>query len=87
MMTAIENKEIKGLSIRTLLALIVATVSICTTVLVSYSSLTAQIVKTNNGMDKVQLKVESDLRYTELRMTVLEKTVTLLQMQIDNLKK
>jgi len=86
-MTAIETKEIKGWNLRNLLALVVATVSMCTTVLVSYSNLTAQIVKTQTGMDKVQLKVDSDLRYTDLRMTVLEKTVTLLQMQIDNLKK
>lgn len=88
---ALENKEIRGLSWKSLLALIVATISICSTVLVSYSSLTAQIVRVRSEAqaDKDILKqaVESDRKYTELRFLVMDKTLTLLQLQIDDLKK
>lgn len=89
-MTSLENKEIKGLSWKNLISLIIATVSICTTVLVSYSSLTAQIVRVRSEAqsDKEILKqaVESDKKYTELRFLVMDKTLTLLQLQIDDLK-
>lgn len=86
-MTPLENKEIRGMSYKNLLALIIATVSICTTVLISYSSLKAQIVKTQANQDNAQVAYNADQKYTELRLTVMERTLTLIQMQIDNLKK
>lgn len=86
-MTPLENTEIKGLTWKTLLALIIATGSIVTTVLISYNNLSAQIVSTQSTQERAEIRYNSDSRYSDLRMTVLEKTVTLLQLQIDNLKR
>lgn len=86
-MTTLENKEIRGLNWRGLLAIVLATGSIVTTVLVSYHNLSAQIVKTQTTQERTQVMYNADARYSDLRMTVLEKTVTLLQLQIDNLKR
>jgi len=86
-MTAIETREIKGINLRNIITIVIATGSIVTTVLVSYANLSAQNVKTQNSVERMQLRVDSDARYLDLRMSVMEKTLTLLQLQIDNLKK
>lgn len=90
-MTSFETKEIRGLNWRNLIGAVVGTVSVVTTILLSYSDLKAEIAETRSKQEKYQekttLKYESDARYDDLRLTVLEKTVTLLQLQIDNLKK
>lgn len=90
-MTPLENKEIRGLSWKSLTALIIATISICTTVLMSYTSLKAQIleskVEAKSYKTSLEITLEADKKYTELKFAIMEKTLTLLQLQIDNLKK
>lgn len=78
-MTAIEHKELKGITLRNLIVTIVSTASIVCSVMTTYFELKEDI-RDIKARQEVQAKVY------DMRLTLLEGQVTLLQKQIDNLK-
>lgn len=78
-MTPLEAKEIRGLSIKSIFWLVSCTVTIMLSILTSYFSLKAQI-------REVQVSKDSDSRYNDLRMKVLEQKVDVLDIQLKEIK-
>lgn len=78
--TQIETKELRGVSLRTLYAIIVATATIVLTVFGSYSSLKGQI-------KEMQSQKDSDSRYNDLRMKILEQRLDANDIQLKELSK
>lgn len=76
----IEEKQLKGIILKTIYAIIIGTASIVFTVFGTYSSLSGQITK-------MQFQKDSDARYNDLRMKTLEQKVDALQIMIENMKK
>jgi len=74
-MTAIEHRELKGITIKNLVVTIISTASIVVSVMTSYFQLKGDI----NQIRTVQ---DSQTRINELRLKVLESNVTVLQEQV-----
>lgn len=74
-MTAIEHRELKGITIKNLVVTIISTASIVVSVTASYFQLKSDI----NQIRTVQ---DSQSRINELRLKVLESNVTILQQQV-----
>ncbi len=74
-MTAIEHRELKGITIKNLVVTIISTASIVVSVTASYFQLKSDI----NQIRTVQ---DSQSRINELRLKVLESNVTMLQQQV-----
>jgi uncharacterized membrane protein YqhA len=78
-MTAIENVQIKGMTIGTFKSILVSTVVICSTIIGIYYSLVAKI-------DKISQSTESSNKLTELRLSYLEQKINALEIQINQIK-
>lgn len=78
-MTAIEHKELKGITIRNLVVTIFSTASIVASVMATYFQL-------KNDVHDVSIKQETQARVYEVRLKVLEGQVAVLQHQVDELK-
>lgn len=78
-MTAIENQQIKGITIGTLKSILISTVVICSTIIGIYYSLVAKI-------DKISQSTESSNKLTELRLSYLEQKINALEIQINQIK-
>ena len=78
-MTAIETKELKGVNLKNIVAIIIATVGICTTTVVSYTKLESKI-------EMVGLKDEGDDRYNELRLRTIEINLSSMDLRIKELE-
>jgi uncharacterized membrane protein YqhA len=78
-MTAIENQQIKGLTIGTFKTILVSTVVICSTIIGIYYSLVTKI-------DKISQSTESSNKLTELRLSYLEQKINALEIQINQIK-
>lgn len=77
-MAAIETKELRGVSLKTLYALIVTTAIICTSIYGSYASIITkinEIVLTNQSNDKLY----------DLRLKALEQKITAIEIQLREL--
>lgn len=77
--TPIETREIRGLSIKGLITLIVCTISICGTVIGTYSSL-------NSKIDTLKIERQSEERITDLRIRTLETQLSALNTQVRQLE-
>lgn len=75
----IESKELRGISLKTLYALITATALIILTVYGSYSALKSEI-------QDIKTQKEGDSKYNDLRMRVLEQKVDMNTMSIKNIE-
>ena len=78
-MTAIETKELKGVNLKNIVAIIIATVGICTTTIVSYSKLESKI-------DKLELQKQGDERYNELRLRTIEINLSSMELRIKEIE-
>ena len=78
-MTAIEHKELKGITIRNLVVTIFSTASIVASVMATYFQL-------KNDVHDVSLKQETQARVSEVRLKVLEGEVAVLQRQVDDIR-
>jgi len=78
-MTAIENQQIKGMTIGTFKSVLVSTVVICSTIIGIYYSLVAKI-------DKIAQTTEANSKLTELRLSYLEQKINALEIQINQIK-
>ena len=77
-MAAIETKELRGVSLKTLYAIIVTTIIICTSIYGSYISIITkinEIVLTNQSNDKLY----------DLRLKALEQKITAIEIQLRDL--
>ncbi|HVW15731.1 MAG TPA: hypothetical protein VHB54_17995 [Mucilaginibacter sp.] len=78
-MTAIEHKELKGITIRNLVVTIVSTASIVASVMTTYFQL-------KEDLHNVSARQETQARVDEVRLKVLESEVAVLQHQVDDLR-
>lgn len=78
-MTSIENHQIKGITIKNIVVTIISTVSIVASVTTAYFGLKSEIQAVKSDMT-------TETRINNLRLTVLENQVTLLQKQINEMK-
>lgn len=77
-MAAIETKELRGVSLKTMYTLVVTTMIICISIYSSYSSIIAkinEIVLTNQSNDKLY----------DLRLKALEQKITAIEIQLKDL--
>lgn len=78
-MTAIENQQIKGITIGTLKSILISTVVICSTIIGIYYSLVTKI-------DKIAQSTEANNELIELRLSYLEQKINALEIQINQIK-
>jgi hypothetical protein len=78
-MTAIEEKELKGITLKNLLITMFSTISIVASVVITYSNLKADIT---NVKDQQELAY----RVYDVRLKVLESQVSVLQADVKELK-
>jgi hypothetical protein len=78
-MTAIEHKELKGITLKNLLVTIVSTASIVASVMTTYFGLKTDIREIRNSQE-TQAKVDN------IRIQVLEDQVSLLQKEMAGIK-
>jgi hypothetical protein len=78
-MTAIEHKELKGITIRNLVVTIVSTASIVASVMTTYFQL-------KDDIRDIRLAQQTQNRVNDIRLKVLENQVAVLQRQVDEIK-
>ncbi|HVW98175.1 MAG TPA: hypothetical protein VHA56_19545 [Mucilaginibacter sp.] len=76
MMTTIENRQLKGITIKNAVITIISTASIVASVVTSYFDL-------KSGIQAIKSSQETEARINNLRITVLENQVNVLQKQIN----
>lgn len=85
-MDALETKEIRGLSIKALSWLLGSTIMIVSSVMASYFLIKNDIVKVDTKVETLRNEKNSDDRYNDLRMKVIEAQVNTLGGQVDVLR-
>lgn len=78
---SIETKEIRGISLRNIIALVVCTVTICTTVMGTYFKLQANQKDVFVQLNEIKLQKANDEKYTDLRLRTLEIRIENLEIQ------
>ncbi|MDB4926766.1 hypothetical protein [Mucilaginibacter sp.] len=78
-MTAIEHKELKGITIKNLVVTVVSTASIVVSVMTSYYQLRSDI----HDVKSIQ---DTQSRVNEIRLKILENNVAVLQQQVNQIK-
>jgi cell division protein FtsL len=78
-MTAIEHRELKGITIKNLIVTVVSTASIVISVMTSYFQLKGDI-------NEIRTMQDSQSRINELRLKVLEGNVAVLQQEVREIK-
>jgi hypothetical protein len=78
-MTAIEHKELKGITIKNIIVTIISTASIVVSVMTTYFNL-------KSDMSELQEHQETTERVNEIRLKVLESQVSLLQQEVQQIK-
>jgi len=78
-MTAIEHKELKGITVKNLVVTIMSTASIVASVMTTYFGL-------KNDITEIRNEQNTEARINNIRLKVLEGEVTLLQKEVDDLK-
>jgi hypothetical protein len=78
-MTAIEHKELKGITVKNLVVTIVSTASIVASVMTTYFGLKNDILQIKNSQ-------EAEARVNNIRLKILEDHVVLLQKEVDEIK-
>jgi len=78
-MTAIEHKELKGITIRNMVVTIISTASVVASVMTTYFNLQENISDIKNHQ-------ETTNRVNEIRLKLLEGEVAVLQQQVEKIK-
>ena len=78
-MTAIEHRELKGITIKNLVVTIASTASIVASVMTTYFSLKSDI-------QEVRVSQQTEAKINNIRIKILEGQVTLLQKEVDEIK-
>lgn len=86
-MTAIETKELKGMSLKTVITIIVATATIVTSILMTTARLSGQIVAVDSKIEFVKMRSENDAKLNDLRIKIMERRLDIMEETLNNLKK
>jgi hypothetical protein len=78
-MTAIEHRELKGITVKNLIVTIVSTASIVASVMTTYLGL-------KNDIREVKTSQETETRINNIRLKILEDQVALLQKEVNEIK-
>lgn len=78
-MTAIEHKELKGITLRNLIITVASTISIVASVMTTYFNL-------KSDLQEQKAQVEITNRVYDIRLKVLEAQVALLQQEVNDKK-
>jgi len=78
-MTAIEHRELKGITIKNFVLTIVSTASIVASVMTTYFNLRSDILDIRSSQ-------QAEAKINNLRLKVLEDQVALLQKEVDEIK-
>jgi hypothetical protein len=78
-MTAIEHKELKGITVKNLVVTIISTASIVVSVMTSYFQL-------KNDIYYLKTEEVNQSRINEIRLKVLESNVSILQQQVNEIR-
>jgi len=78
-MTAIEHKELKGITVKNIIVNVVSTASIVASVMTTYFNL-------KNDMNELRNRQETTDRVNEIRLKVLESQVSILQQEVQEIK-
>ena len=78
-MTSIEHRQLKGITIKNIIVTIVSTASIVTSVMASYFQLRSDI-------NEVKVQQEAQTRIDEVRLSILEGQVAVLQREVAEIK-
>jgi hypothetical protein len=78
-MTAIEHKELKGITVKNLVVTIVSTASIVASVMTTYFNLKDDITEIKNEQS-------TETRINNVRLKLLEDQIVLLQKEMDEIK-
>jgi len=78
-MTAIEHKELKGITVKNIIVTVVSTASIVASVMTIYFNL-------KNDMNELRNRQETTDRVNEIRLKVLESQVSILQQEVQEIK-
>ena len=78
-MTAIEHKELKGITVKNMLVTIISTASIVASVMTTYFNL-------KNDVNDLRNQQETIDRVNDIRLKVLESQVNILQQQVQEIK-
>ena len=78
-MTAIEHKELKGITVKNIIVTVVSTASIVASVMTTYFNL-------KNDMNELRNRQETTDRVNEIRLKVLESQVSILQQEVQEIK-
>lgn len=78
-MTAIEHKELKGITIKNLVVTIMSTASIVVSVMSTYFGL-------KNDIRDIKASRETETKVTNIRLKILEDRVDLLQKEVEQVR-
>jgi len=78
-MTTLENHQLKGITIKNVVVTIVSTASIVASVVTTYFGLKTDI-------QTIKASQEAEARVNNLRISILESEVTLLQKEVDEIR-
>jgi putative exporter of polyketide antibiotics len=78
-MTAIEHKELKGITVKNMIVTIFSTASIVASVMTTYFNLKSDVSELRN-------RQETTDRVNEIRLKVLESEVGILQQEVQQIK-
>jgi len=78
-MTAIEHKELKGITVKSIVVTIMSTASIVASVMTTYFNLKTEVTELRDRQETID-------RVNELRLKVLESQVGILQQQVQEIK-
>lgn len=78
-MTAIEHKELKGITVKNMLVTIISTASIVASVMTTYFNLKSDVNDLRNQQETID-------RVNDIRLKVLESEVNILQQQVQEIK-
>jgi len=78
-MTAIEHKELKGITVKNIFVTIISTASVVASVMTTYFNLKNDMSELRNQQDTME-------RVDEIRLRVLESRVNILEQQVQEIK-
>jgi len=78
-MTAIEHKELKGITVKNIFVTIISTASIVASVMTTYFNL-------KSDMNDLRYEQQTTERVNEIRLKVLESRINILEEQVQEIK-
>lgn len=87
MEASIEQKEIRGISLKTVYSVIIATGLIVSTVLISSAKVAATQADIKSEINLIRTASEGERKLMDLRLSIMERRLDLIDAQIKEFKK